>query len=91
MQNVRERRFGNGENEEGTFSAWHIFQAETTKIGPFPIECRINDNEYKLELPPELNMSSTFNISDLYEYHPPDEQQTTHLELETSSSEPEGS
>jgi hypothetical protein len=33
--------------------------------GPFKILEKINDNAYKLELPPEFGVSPTFNISDL--------------------------
>jgi hypothetical protein len=33
--------------------------------GPFKILAKINDNAYKLELPPEFGVSPTFNISDL--------------------------
>jgi hypothetical protein len=33
--------------------------------GPFKILAKINDNVYKLELPPEFGFSSSFNISDL--------------------------
>src|SRR6185295_17872188 len=36
--------------------------------GPFKIIEKINDNAYKLELPPELGVSPTFNISDLKPY-----------------------
>ena len=36
--------------------------------GPFKILAKINDNAYKLELPPEFGVSSTFNISDLRPY-----------------------
>jgi hypothetical protein len=32
---------------------------------PFKILAKINDNAYKLELPPEFGVSHTFNISDL--------------------------
>jgi hypothetical protein len=32
--------------------------------GPFKILEKINDNAYKLELPPEYGVSPTFNISD---------------------------
>jgi hypothetical protein len=33
--------------------------------GPFKILEKINDNAYKLELPPQFEVSPTFNISDL--------------------------
>jgi hypothetical protein len=33
--------------------------------GPFKILAKINDNAYKLELPPEFGISRNFNISDL--------------------------
>jgi hypothetical protein len=33
--------------------------------GPFKILAKINDNAYKLELPPEFGVSPSFNISDL--------------------------
>jgi hypothetical protein len=36
--------------------------------GPFKILEKINDNAYKLELPPEFGVSPTFNISDLRPY-----------------------
>jgi hypothetical protein len=36
--------------------------------GPFKILEKINDNAYKLELPPEFGVSPTFNILDLRPY-----------------------
>ena len=36
--------------------------------GPFKVDEKINDNAYKLELPPEFGVSPTFNISDLKLY-----------------------
>jgi hypothetical protein len=36
--------------------------------GPFKILAKVNDNAYKLELPPEFGVSPTFNISDLRPY-----------------------
>jgi hypothetical protein len=36
--------------------------------GPFKIIEKINDNAYKLELPPEFGVSPTFTISDLRPY-----------------------
>jgi hypothetical protein len=36
--------------------------------GPFKILAKINDNAYRLELPPEFGVSPNFNISDLRPY-----------------------
>jgi hypothetical protein len=36
--------------------------------GPFKILAKINDNAYKLQLPPEFGVSCSFNISDLRPY-----------------------
>jgi hypothetical protein len=36
--------------------------------GPFKILAKINDNAYKLELPPVFGVSFSFNISDLRPY-----------------------
>jgi hypothetical protein len=36
--------------------------------GPFKILAKINDNTYKLELPPVFGVSPNFNISDLRPY-----------------------
>jgi hypothetical protein len=41
--------------------------------GPFKILEKINDNAYKLELPPEFGVSPTFNISNLWPYLGEDE------------------
>ena len=42
------------------------------KYGPFQITKKINNNAYIVALPPNMNISSTLNVVDLYEYHPPD-------------------
>jgi hypothetical protein len=36
--------------------------------GPFKILAKINDNAYKLKLPPQFGVSPTFNISNLRPY-----------------------
>jgi hypothetical protein len=36
--------------------------------GPFKVLEKINDNAYRLELPVDFEVSSTFNISDLRLY-----------------------
>ena len=39
--------------------------------GPFKVIKKVGPYAYVLELPPELGISSTFNISDLVEYREP--------------------
>ena len=36
--------------------------------GPFQVLEKVNDNAYKLDLPKDYNMSSTFNLRDLTPY-----------------------
>ena len=43
------------------------------KYESFQITKKINNNAYVVALPPDMNISSTFYVSDLYDYHPPDE------------------
>lgn len=42
------------------------------KYGPFRISAKINDNAYQVELQPDLALSSTFNVRDLFEFFPSD-------------------
>ncbi|GAV66625.1 hypothetical protein CFOL_v3_10135, partial [Cephalotus follicularis] len=39
------------------------------KIGPYPSIKKINDNAYKIELPPNISTHPTFNIQDLTPCH----------------------
>ena len=43
------------------------------KYGSFQITKKINNNAYMVALLPEMNISSTFNVANLYDYHPSDE------------------
>ena len=42
------------------------------KHGPLQITKKINNNAYVVALHPDMNISSTFNVADLYEYYPLD-------------------
>ena len=37
----------------------------------FQITKKINNNAYMVHHPPDMNISSTFNVANLLEYHPP--------------------
>ena len=43
------------------------------KYGPFQITKKIKNSAYVGAITPDMSISSTFNVVDLYDYHPPDE------------------
>jgi hypothetical protein len=47
------------------FPEFRKFKFMSHAVGPFKILAKINDNAYKIELPLEFGVSSSFNISDL--------------------------
>ena len=53
------------------FPSGTIKKLHSRSIGPFKIIEKVGPNAYVLELPPDLGISSTFNISDLVEYREP--------------------
>jgi hypothetical protein len=50
------------------FSKMRKSKLMSRAAGPFKILAKINDNAYKLKLPPEYGVSPSFNISDLRPY-----------------------
>ena len=53
------------------FSPRTIKKLHAHEASPFKIIKRVGPNAYVLELPPNLGISATFNISDLVEYREP--------------------
>ena len=67
----------------GTLKKLHIYGT-----GPFKIIKKIGPNAYVLELPPDLSINPTFNVSDLAEYRDPMSIPTEPFESDPIVSEP---
>nr|GEZ04497.1 putative Ty3-gypsy-like retroelement Pol polyprotein [Tanacetum cinerariifolium] len=67
----------------GTYS-----KPQHKKYGSYKIIQKINDNAYVVVPPNTMSISKTFNISDIYEFHPEDEVEDENLR--TSSSKANG-
>ncbi|PON91369.1 hypothetical protein TorRG33x02_129320 [Trema orientale] len=80
MIHLRKQRFSMG--------IYNKLQAK--KLGLFRIIKKINDNAYTLELPPNLQISPTFNVSDIYDYFSPDDAPTSCFETRSSSFQERG-
>lgn len=43
------------------------------KIGMFRVSMKIGDNAYKMNFPADMNISSTYNVADIFKYYMQDE------------------
>ena len=80
MIHLRKHRFPVGEYSK----------LQAKKFGPFQILKKINDNAYVIDLPADWKISSTFNVSDIHAYYPPDDVDVQETHSRTSAFQEEG-
>lgn len=64
------------------FPSRHAWQAR--KYGPYHILKKISNNAYVVDLLKNMSISPTFNVVDLFENHPLDEQSNEEPNFKTS-------
>lgn len=54
------------------FPAGVYHKLHAKRVEPCRVIHKVNDNAYVVDLPQDLQISNTFNVTDLTEYYPPD-------------------